>query len=174
MPEFEQHEDIWSRAVTVNGYRVEEVRSVLQKSIRHGQLEEAVLAAYELFASGPATEDLLWRRLEIIAVQDIGLGHVEAPAILEALNLQRLRQTTDFERFACAAHAVRLLASAEKDQASNELARWAPTVTKRGDRRVVVEESHLDRYTRRGTQRAADGSQRPDAMDTLLEDLATR
>jgi replication-associated recombination protein RarA len=74
-----QHEDVWSRATTVNGYAADEVRSVLQKSIRRGWVEEAVLAAYELYDSGPESEEMLWRRLEIIAAEDVGLGLVEAP-----------------------------------------------------------------------------------------------
>jgi hypothetical protein len=51
----EQHEDVWSRTKTVHGYAVDEVRSVLQKSIRRGLVEEAILAAFELYISGPET-----------------------------------------------------------------------------------------------------------------------
>src|SRR6202161_3991538 len=86
-----QSQDIWSRTTTANGYSVDELRSVLQKSIRRGWVEEAALAAYELFSSSPETEEVLWRRLEIIATEDVGFGLVEAPAILEALNAPRLR-----------------------------------------------------------------------------------
>src|SRR5580658_5919067 len=86
-----QSQDIWSRTTTVNGYSVDELRSVLQKSIRRGWVEEAALAAFELFSSGTDTEELLWRRLEIIATEDVGFGLVTAPAIIEALNRQRRR-----------------------------------------------------------------------------------
>ncbi len=57
-----QSQDLWSRATSVNGYAFDELRSVLQKSIRRGLVEEAVLAAYEFFLSGAEAEEALWRR----------------------------------------------------------------------------------------------------------------
>ena len=152
MPHPDQHEDVWSRAVTVNGFRVDEIRSVLQKSIRRGLVEEAVLAAWELFQTGPETEELLWRRLEIIAVEDVGMGLPGAPQLLEAMNTQRVRRTTDLERFMYSAHAVRLLAGAKKDRTTMELAFWVQTVTERGERQVEVRDLHVDHHTRRGVQ----------------------
>src|SRR5580704_4581661 len=86
-----QSGDVWSRATTVNGFAVDELRSILQKSIRRGLVEEAALAAYELFANGLETEELLWRRLEIIATEDVGMGLVAAPAIVESLYAQASR-----------------------------------------------------------------------------------
>ena len=146
----EQFEDVWSRARTINGLPVDEVRSVLQKSIRRGLLEEAMLAAHELYASGAETEELLWRRLEIIATEDIGFGLVEAPMLIEALNAQRLRWPHNSERWMFSAHAVRLLATAKKDRTTMEIAGWAEEVTARGEREVVVEDYHVDMHTARG------------------------
>ncbi|SER33394.1 AAA family ATPase [Microlunatus flavus] len=153
MPQPDQHEDVWSRAVTVGGLRVDEVRSVLQKSIRRGLVEEAALAAYELFRTGVQTEELLWRRLEIIAVEDVGEGLPHAPALLHAMNEQRVRQTTDLERWMYSAHAVKLLASAPKDRSTMELAFWASTQIDSGERSVEVQDLHVDHHTRRGVQR---------------------
>ncbi|GAA3550321.1 ATPase AAA [Microlunatus spumicola] len=152
MPQPEQNDDVWSRAVTVGGFRVDEVRSVLQKSIRRGLVEEAALAAYELFRTGPQTEDLLWRRLEIIAVEDVGAGLPSAPALLHAMNEQRVRQTTDLERWMYSAHAVKLLATAPKDRSTMELAFWASTQVESGERTVEVLDMHVDHHTRRGVQ----------------------
>ena len=146
-----QHEDVWSRCQTVNGYAADEVRSVLQKSIRRGLLEEALLAAYEYYVTGPETEELLWRRLEIIATEDVGFGLVNAPVLLEALNTQRLRIPPGPDRWIYSAHAVRLLTTAKKDRTSMELAAWAEAVTSRGERKVVVRDYHVDFHTRRGT-----------------------
>lgn len=156
MPSPDQHEDVWSRAVTVNGFRVDEIRSVLQKSIRRGLVEEAVLAAWELFSTGPQTEELLWRRLEIIAVEDVGMGLPEAPMLLAAMNDQRVRQTVDIERFMYSVHAVRVLAAAKKDRTTMELAFWAQTVTERGERQVEVKDMHVDHHTRRGVRMGRD------------------
>jgi replication-associated recombination protein RarA len=123
-----QSQDLWSRATSANGYPFDELRSVLQKSIRRGWLEEAVLAAYEFFVSGAEAEELLWRRLEIIATEDVGFGLIEAPAILEALNQQRLRMVDRGDRWMYSVHAVRLLATAKKDNSTMELACWAQFV----------------------------------------------
>jgi replication-associated recombination protein RarA len=151
-----QNEDVWSRAQTINGYAADEIRSVLQKSIRRGLIEEAILAAYEFYATGPEMEELLWRRLEIIATEDVGFGLLTAPALLEALNAQRQRIPPGPERWIYSAHAVRLLATAKKDRTSMELAAWAEAVTSRGERKVVVEDYQVDFHTRRGTAMGRD------------------
>lgn len=145
-----QSQDIWSRTATTNGYSVDELRSVLQKSIRRGLVEEAALAAYELFASSPETEEVLWRRLEIIATEDVGLGLPAAPAIIEAMNQQRQRMQDRGDRWIYCAHAVRLLATAQKDNMSMELAGWTREVVARGERKVELQDFMLDLHTRRG------------------------
>lgn len=151
-----QSQDLWSRATSVNGYAFDELRSVLQKSIRRGLVEEAVLAAYEFFLSGAEAEEALWQGLEIIATEDVGFGLVEAPAILEALNQQRLRMADRGDRWMYSVHAVRLLATAKKDNTTMELASWAQFVVARGERRVEVEDFHVDLHTRRGASMGRD------------------
>ena len=147
-----QSHDAWSRTTTLHGFSADEIRSVLQKSIRRGWIEEATLAAYELFASGPEAEDLLWRRLEIIATEDVGFGLLEAPMLLEALNAQRRRMPERGERWMYSAHAVRILATAKKDRTSMELAGWAHEVVTRGERTVEIQDFMLDMHTARGKQ----------------------
>lgn len=154
-----QSGDLWSRATTVNGFAVDELRSVLQKSIRRGLVEEAALAAYELFANGSETEALLWRRLEIIATEDVGLGLVHAPAVIEALHAQAARMLDRGDRWIYCAHAVRLLAMAPKDSMSMELAGWTRAVMERGERKPVVEDYMLDLHTRRGVEMGRDAAQ---------------
>jgi replication-associated recombination protein RarA len=156
MPQNYQSEDLWSRATSVNGLPFDELRSVLQKSIRRGLLEEAVLAAYEFFLSGPEAEEMLWRRLEIIATEDVGFGLMEAPAILEALNSQRLRMMDRGDRWMYSVHAVRLLATARKDNSTMELATWAQFVVARGERKVEVQDFQVDMHTRRGVAMGRD------------------
>jgi replication-associated recombination protein RarA len=146
-----QHEDVWSRTTTVGGYAADEVRSVLQKSIRRGWVEDAVLAAYELYETGPESEEMLWRRLEIIATEDVGYGLIEAPALIEALNAQRLRIPASTDRWIYAVHAVRLLATAPKDRTTTDLAIWAREVVARGERQLEVHDFMVDYHTRRGT-----------------------
>jgi replication-associated recombination protein RarA len=151
-----QSGDVWSRTVTANGFAVDELRSVLQKSIRRGLVEEAALAAYELFSNGLETEEVLWRRLEIIATEDVGLGLVSAPAIVEALYAQAARMADRGDRWIYCAHAVRLLASAPKDNMSMELAGWTRAVVERGERKAVVEDYMVDVHTRRGAEMGRD------------------
>ena len=151
-----QSQDVWSRATSVNGFPFDELRSVLQKSIRRGLLEDAVLAAHEFFSSGPEAEEVLWRRLEIIATEDVGFGLIEAPAILESLNQQRLRMADRGDRWIYSVHAVRLLATAKKDNTSMELASWAQLATASGERKVVVEDFMVDLHTRRGAAMGRD------------------
>ena len=57
---------------TKRGYQLDEVVSALQKSIRRGLEEEAAYWALELADSGMG--QYLWRRLMVIAFEDIGLG----------------------------------------------------------------------------------------------------
>jgi replication-associated recombination protein RarA len=151
-----QSRDIWSRTTSLNGYAVDELRSVLQKSIRRGWVEEAALAAYELFATSAETEEVLWRRLEIIATEDVGLGLPTAPAIIEALNRQRQRMEDRQDRWIYCAHAVRLLATAKKDNMSMELAGWTREVVAQGERKVDVQDFMIDMHTRRGVEKGRD------------------
>jgi replication-associated recombination protein RarA len=150
--------DVWSRTVTANGFAVDELRSVLQKSIRRGLVEEAALAAYKLFSNGLETEEVLWRRLEIIATEDVGLGLVSAPAIVEALYAQASRMVDRGDRWIYCAHAVRLLASAPKDNMSMELAGWTRAVVEREERKPVVEDYMVDVHTRRGAEMGRDAA----------------
>jgi replication-associated recombination protein RarA len=147
-----QSQDLWSRSQSINGYAIDELRSVLQKSIRRGLLEEAILAGYELYASGPECEEMLWRRLEIITVEDVGVGLVNGPAIVEGLYQQQKRMGDGGDRWMYAAHAIRLLAESKKDRTTMEVATWAKEVLARGERKIVVEDYHVDLHTRRGVE----------------------
>lgn len=148
-----QSQDLWSRTTTRNGYAADELRSVLQKSIRRGMVEEAILAGCELFFDSPETEQMLWRRLEIITTEDVGLGFPEGPAVIEALYQQAMRMADPGDRWMYGAHAIRILASAKKDRLSMELACWSRETLARGERRIKVEDYHLDMHTRRGVER---------------------
>ncbi|HTV12954.1 MAG TPA: hypothetical protein VME20_13965 [Acidimicrobiales bacterium] len=148
--------DEWTRVITTNGFPADEVRSMLQKSIRRGWLEQAVLAAYELYATSVEAEELLWARLSIIAAEDVGFGLKEAPAIVEALNAQRSHFPRSGDRWLFAAHAVRLLATAEKDRTSGELGQWAMEVVASGERVVEIDDLAVDMHTKRGVAMGRD------------------
>ncbi len=60
------------------------------------------------------------------------------------------------DRWMYSVHAVRLLATAKKDNTTMELASWAQFVVARGERRVEVEDFHVDLHTRRGASMGRD------------------
>lgn len=148
--------DQWTRVTTLNGLPADEVRSMLQKSVRRGWLEQAVLAAYELYATGPEAEELLWARLSVIACEDVGFGLTEAPAIVEALNAQRSRFPRSGDRWLFAAHAVRLLATATKDRTSGELGQWAIETVAAREQVVEIADLAVDMHTKRGVAMGRD------------------
>jgi replication-associated recombination protein RarA len=146
-------DDPWAGTPTIHGFMADELFSVLQKSIRRGLVENAVLAAYELFASGEECENQVWRRLQIISVEDIGLGRADAPLIVRTLDEFRqgaARESPD--RLIYLVHAVRLLALSTKDRSSDEMATWVRRVVAEGSARPEVFDDALDMHTRRGQE----------------------
>jgi replication-associated recombination protein RarA len=149
--------DPWTRVTTAHGFAADELISALQKSIRRGMVENAALVAYELFASGPALEEQLWRRLEIISVEDVGFGRPDAPLLVQALDGFRQRaERTSPDRLIYLIHAVRLLALSPKDRTSDEMATWVRRAVERGERRPEIIDVMLDMHTRRGREMGRD------------------
>jgi replication-associated recombination protein RarA len=70
--------------VTPGGYRCDEVVSALQKSVRRGLERESLYWATELDLAGFA--DYLWRRLRIIASEDVGVAAPEVAVQVRALS----------------------------------------------------------------------------------------
>lgn len=86
--------------------------SALQKAIRRGKVEAAIIAADRLLAVDPS---YTWQRLRVIAFEDIGLGDVEASCIvLEACRNGRFRAKLGTRRALFA--AVGTLAQATKSR----------------------------------------------------------
>jgi hypothetical protein len=144
-------EDPWTRVQSLHGIPVDELRSALQKSIRRGLLENALLVGYEMFRTGPEAERMLWERLQIISVEDVGFGRLDAPVLVEALH----RMHSEFawpggERFLFAAHAIRVLVTSPKDRTTDELVNWISHLADDEDVRPEVPDVALDVHTRRG------------------------
>src|SRR5262245_40181999 len=150
-------QDPWAGVPTVHGFMADELISALQKSIRRGFVENAVLVAYELFASGPDFEDQVWRRLQIISVEDVGFGRPEAPLIVHTLDDFRHgtpRESPD--RLIYLVHAVRLLALSPKDRTSDEMATWVRRVVDEGSAQPEILDDFLDMHTKRGQEMGRD------------------
>ena len=149
--------DPWTRVQTVHGFWADELVSALQKSIRRGLVENAALVAYEMYASGEACEDQVWSRLQIISVEDVGFGNLQAPLLIHALDDFRRRasrQTAD--RLIYLVHAVRALALSQKDRTSDEMATWVRQAVERGEAQPDVFDVALDMHTRRGREMGRD------------------
>lgn len=83
--------------ITKNGYKLDEVVSALQKSIRRGQEQRAVYWAYEMFESGYIK--YLWRRLSVIALEDCGIADPFAVILVNSLaqSSERINQKDKIE-----------------------------------------------------------------------------
>jgi replication-associated recombination protein RarA len=143
--------DPWVNVKTRHGLPADEVISALQKEIRRGNTENAVLLAYEMSITSPALEDYLWQRLLIISVEDIGFGESNAPVLLNALH--QMLGTFDRslgERKLLAVHAVRYLCGCQKDRSSDEMLNWVKYAVEHGEAGAHIPDYAVDMHTARG------------------------
>jgi len=145
-------EDPWTTIVTVGGLAADEVISALQKSIRRGDLENAVLCALEMFSTSAELEDKLWDRLCVIAVEDVGFGTPDMVVAVVALERARRRfDRSGYDRALFAVHAVRLLVESPKDRSTDELLSWIRGEISDGRRPEIIDAA-LDMHTKRGQE----------------------
>jgi replication-associated recombination protein RarA len=146
--------DPWVDVRTLHGFAADQVISALQKEIRRGHTENAVLLAYEMARTSPALEDYLWQRLLVIAVEDIGFGEPQALLLVHAL--YQTVQTFDRsvgERVLFAVHAVRYLCNCPKDRSSDEMLNWVMRAVASGQARAQIPDYALDMHTAEGRAR---------------------
>lgn len=140
-----------------NGLLCSELVSAMQKAIRRGLEEEAVTFAYELFLSGEEYEELVWKRLIVISVEDIGVGEPIASVIVR--NLNDIRKLYDYDkdpdRPMFFTHAIVYLCRCRKDRSSSLL----KSIIKRimsGGRKIEIPDYALDMHTERGRKLGRD------------------
>lgn len=143
-------QDPYTRMTSPRGVPVDLLVSVLQKEIRRGHVDNAVLAAYEMHTTSRAVAAHLWRRLRVIAVEDVGMGAPLAPVLLRELQ-------TDYDASAGTdwmqvVHAVRYLATAPKDRTSSEHADYVRTMVDAGRAVVAVPDYAMCVHTRAGQE----------------------
>lgn len=143
-------EDPYSQVVSPHGIPVDDLVAVLQKEIRRSRIDNAVLAAYEMLSTSADVAEHLWRRLKLIAVEDVGMGEPLAPLLLNCLH-ENFRATPGGDTM-MAVHAVRLLATARKDRTSSEHADLVATKVERGELVVSVPDYALCVHTRAGQE----------------------
>ena len=148
----EHPDDPWASVTTSTGLSADEVISTLQKSIRRGEVRNAVLCALDLSATSPELDTFLWDRLHVIAVEDVGFGNPQAIAVVVALDVARQRyDTASHDRALFTIHAVRVLAESAKDRSNDELANLVRAELAAGGRADIPDHA-LDMHTQRGQQ----------------------
>lgn len=149
--------DPWTEVRTPHDLAADEVISAFQKAVRRGELEEAILLAYEMYATSEELEEYLWHRLQVISVEDVGSGSFLEPVIVDAVYRMHARVPRERgDRFLFAVHAIRLLVGSSKDRTSDELANWAAGVVQSGQRLPQIPDHALDMHTRRGQEMGRD------------------
>lgn len=157
MVKVQQPADPWQRTTTEHGFAADEVISALQKCMRRGMTENVLLLGWEMFVTSPELEEVLWSRLCVMAVEDIGLGNADAPILVETLYQQHKRYPRPMgDRFLFAAHAIRVLSTSKKDRTSDDMVNWARRVTELGERLPEIPDVALDMHTRRGQEMGRD------------------
>ncbi len=121
---------------------------MLQKAIRRSAVDDAVLAACEMHTTSPTVAAHLWRRLRLIAVEDVGMGAPLAPVLLR--ELQADYDASGSSDWMQVVHAVRYLALSPKDRTSSEHADHARTAVENGDATLTVPDHALCVHTRAG------------------------
>lgn len=155
MPVQAHTQDPWTRVRTANDLPADEVISALQKEVRRGNTENAALLAYEMLITSPELEAYLWTRLQVISVEDVGFGSVQAPVLIETLFQfhQRIPRPRG-DRYLYAIHAVRYLCSCQKERGSDDLLAW---IIQSGDQaRPTIPDYAIDMHTRRGQEMGRD------------------
>jgi replication-associated recombination protein RarA len=151
MIEVKQPPDPWQSVKTVNGLPADEVISALQKSLRRGMVENALLLGWEMYLTSPELEEMLWSRLGVISVEDVGFGNLNAPVLVETLYQMHMRYAyPQHDRFLFAAHAIRVMGSGEKDRTTDDMVNWAKQSIALGEKLPEIPDVALDMHTRRG------------------------
>lgn len=137
--------------MTKNGYRLDEVVSALQKSIRRGQEARAVYWAYELFESGYIK--YLWRRLSVITLEDIGIADPYATILVNSLaqSSERINQRDKIEVLH-PGMAVIYLCRAKKSREVDYCLEIVEHQRKSGIK-LELEDHELDSHTEEGRKR---------------------
>ena len=110
----------------------------------------------------PAVRRMLCRVLAeenycVIAVEDVGYGNLDAPILTETLYQQHMRYPRpQHDRFLFAAHAIRVLASGQKDRTTDDMVNWAKHSVAFGERKAEIPDFALDMHTRRGAEMGRD------------------
>ena len=150
-------QDPWTRVRTAHDLPADEVISSLQKEIRRGNTENAALLAYEMLITSAELEEYLWGRLQVISVEDVGYGNLQAPVLVETLYQfhHRIARPRG-DRYLYAIHAVRVLSESQKERGSDFLLNWLRQAVEEDGVLPQIPDYALDMHTRRGQEMGRD------------------
>jgi len=144
-PHFSQ--DPFHDRVTVHGLASDEVRSSLHQHVRRGRVELAIRSALELARTDAEHEEEMWRRLRVLAAEDVGLGTPTAIVVVAALHDSALLfEHGSDERLQFAVQAAAVVAAAVKDPLPSEIMQ----VVVLEDHAAAIPPQAVDVHTRRG------------------------
>ncbi|HUU89016.1 MAG TPA: hypothetical protein VMX17_14875 [Candidatus Glassbacteria bacterium] len=137
---------------TKNNYSLDEVISTLQKTIRRGQEFEAMYWATELVDSG--YDRYLWRRLCIIAAEDIGLADENAIILVNACanTWEWIKSQNKIPEKNILALAILKLCRAKKNREADDLAYLMEIKRKKG-LKLEIPDIAVDCHTKRGKEK---------------------
>jgi len=151
------NDDPWTRVRTVHDFPADEIISATQKEIRRGNTENAALLAYEMLTTSVEMEEYLWGRLQVISVEDVGYGNLNAPILIETLYQMHLRiPRPRGDRYLFAIHAVRVLCQSQKERGSDDLNNWVNQAVEKQGVRPAIPDYAIDMHTRRGQEMGRD------------------
>ncbi len=150
-------DDPWTQIRTAHDLPADEIISAVQKEIRRGNTENAALIAYEMLSTSEALEEYLWGRLQVISVEDVGYGNLNAPILIETLYQMHLRiPRPRGDRYLFAIHAVRVLCRSQKERGSDDLNNWVNQAVEQKGVLPVIPDYAIDMHTRRGQEMGRD------------------
>lgn len=143
--------DPWQNVMTLHGLPADEVISGLQKCLRRGLGEKALLLGYEMYVTSAELEEMLWSRLLVICVEDVGYGNKDLIVTIDALHRTHARYPRPTgDRFLFSAHAIRLIADSPKDRTSDDMVNFARLENQVRGNAPEVPDFAIDMHTRRG------------------------
>ena len=145
--------DPWQNVLSLHDLRADELISGLQKCLRRGLTERALLIAYEMFVTSAEFEEHLWTRLSVISVEDVGKGNTMMPILVDTLYRMHLRIARPLgDRYLFAAHAIRLIAESAKDRTTDDMINFAKLENQVRDKAPEIPDFALDMHTKRGSE----------------------
>lgn len=137
---------------TTGGYPLDEVVSALQKSIRRGLEEEAMYWALEMAEGGFG--QYLWRRLMVIAAEDIGLADPQALVMTTSGWIATKESTKSFSqppgmRTEFLGIVILYLCRCSKNREGDDFV-WYIMERRKRDWHIEIPDCALDGHTERG------------------------